>query len=157
MSTNNPTTCTFTCSPAAKSRVLQALKEVANDSRLNEVVLSVPKGVKGMNEGDYSLTEALEVLAGESTSNNNQEVVSSILGDIHCSSLEVLERCHELLNTMAQTEWLRDSDIEIKGSNGIFIEGSYNFMNLITNMAQLTKNAFLVRMNETPHLAFLTA
>lgn len=157
MSSTKQANCTFTCSPAAKERVLEALRDAANDSRLNGVVILAPKGIKSMQEGQHSLTEVLKTLEGSNTTKDNGHATSSILGDVHCSSLEVLERCYSLMKAMAETEWLQGSEVKIEGDNEIFIEGTHDFVDTFKVLAQLTKNAFIARMDATPHLCSLGA
>ncbi|MBO6225369.1 MAG: hypothetical protein J6N72_07970 [Psychrobacter sp.] len=149
MPLQTPVTCTFTCSAAAKTRVLQAFQEIAHDSRLNPVKLFVPNGTEGIFEGSHSLTEVFITLVGENVADSSNNAVKSILGNKDCSDLEVLDKCHTLLTMMSKTEWLRDSEIIIEGKSGVFKAGTYSFMSLVDTLAQLTKKSFNTRLNET--------
>lgn len=150
MSTVNQTVSSkLVCNPVVADRVRSSFAQIANDSRLDSVVVEVPSDVYGMREGTHKLTELFKALISDTDQEFTTSVTSSRLGDIHTSNLEVLDRCQELLFAMSKTPWLDGAKIEITADDSsALIEGSYELLSVIIKLAILTKNAFNKKMGE---------
>lgn len=143
------TTCVFDCHASGDTRLRQALLSASKDARIKDVIVDTTKKEYGFKKGSHLLTVVLAEIAGNVEPIADTEQSGTVLGDEHCSSLEILSNAAAILHQMAGTPWLAIKKFKVESTKKSPLQtGWYDSQDFLKELANMVDESFTARMKD---------